>query len=471
MPQYLTNAAPEVKVTLPLLREMPKNPDSSNSTTSTTKSLISVPRDVDQSIVNLRAKVIGQKVSLAGFKNESEDPALRETGRLLQASITTFLVSWYGLQVVPLGQKANLIIANEAEPNVISKLANHAAQIHRNYPPIVVLCSHNSRYKRGLSPPGLRCHVGFIAKPVGPLKLAKAILACFDGDFPLATPGVEIPSNQADSSDLSNVFEGLSLSPHGGEVLDNSRMASDSENARKAIESPTPNAFVEKAAEFPFPEPRDKTSVSKGTAVPGDKKSPSTSLGIVDTLAATFSHSSKVKTASKAPKPSKPKLRSPTLLLVDDNQINIRLLSTYLNRRGYETIHEAQNGLEAVHSVEARPEGYDIIFMDITMPVLDGFGATAQVRAIENKRAETAKSRSGGAGGSPALIIAFTGRSSIEDQTEAVRCGIDLFMTKPVAFKEVGKIIDNWVANRGKEATGSETELEKKYESGSEAAE
>ena len=39
----------------------------------------------------------------------------------------------------------------------------------------------------------------------------------------------------------------------------------------------------------------------------------------------------------------------------------------------------------------------------------------------------------------PALIIAFTGRSSIEDQTDAVRVGIDLFMTKPVALKEVGK--------------------------------
>jgi DNA-binding response OmpR family regulator len=48
----------------------------------------------------------------------------------------------------------------------------------------------------------------------------------------------------------------------------------------------------------------------------------------------------------------------------------------------------------------------------------------------------------------PALIVAFTSRSSIEDQTEAARVGIDLFMTKPVSFKELGKIIDNWAANR-----------------------
>ena len=48
-------------------------------------------------------------------------------------------------------------------------------------------------------------------------------------------------------------------------------------------------------------------------------------------------------------------------------------------------------------------------------------------------------------------LIMFAGRSSIEDQTEAVRVGIDLFMTKPVALKEVGKIIDNWAANRESE--------------------
>ena len=121
---------------------------------------------------------------------------------------------------------------------------------------------------------------------------------------------------------------------------------------------------------------------------------------------------------------------------------------------------ENRNRLEAVQKVEARQNGYDIVFMDITMPILDGFGATRQIRAIEDTRRrrtlETEKSmvtaiqssETQSSNSNSALIIAFTGRSSIEDQTEAVRVGIDLFMTKPVAFKEVGKIIDNWVANR-----------------------
>jgi CheY-like chemotaxis protein len=86
----------------------------------------------------------------------------------------------------------------------------------------------------------------------------------------------------------------------------------------------------------------------------------------------------------------KSKLKPLTLLLVDDNQINLRLLSTYLNRRNYEIVDEAQNGLEAVHRVEARQKGYDIIFIDITMPILNGFGATRQICAIKEKRKKSA---------------------------------------------------------------------------------
>jgi CheY-like chemotaxis protein len=444
---------------------MPRTADSSSSTS---KSIISVPRDTDESIIDLRARVKGQKVILHGFDIETKDPIIREMGKLLKASITTFLANWYGLRVVPPGQKANIIVANEATPGTISTLVKQATSLHKSTPSIIVLCSHSSRFDRSLSSSS-QCNVGFVAKPVGPLKLAKAITQCFEGESGTITPGPDGPTHSSESSDLSNVFEELSLSPRGGEVLDNSRMAADSANARKAIESPTPNAIVEKHAEFPFPQPQpdEKPSFPKSVTMPADKTSLQP-LTDSSTQAASVTLISMEKVTS-APKEPKSKLKSPTMLLVDDNQINLRLLSTYLTRRNYEIIDEAQHGLEAVQKVEARQGGYDIIFMDITMPILDGFGATRQIRAIEDTRqkraSETEKSmdtvmqNSAAQAVSPnsALIIAFTGRSSIEDQTEAVRVGIDLFMTKPVAFKEVGKIIDNWVANREREARGSES--------------
>ncbi len=436
---------------------------------------MSVPRETDESIMDLRKRVKGQKVILHGFEIETVDPVVRETGRRLKASITTFLVNWYGLRVVPWGQKASLIVCNEYRPTMISVLVDQCRRIHKNLgeksmPSIINLCAHSSKFDRGLISTN-QCNVGFVAKPVGPLKLAKAIVQCLEGDSGSVTPGPEGPTAQPESTDLSNVFEGLSMSPRGGEVLDNTRMAADSANARKAIESPTPNAVMEKHAEFPFPQELDtKPSMSRSLAMTLEK----TSLPSViehETEAASLSLAA-VKAVGAASKEPTKKLKVPTLLLVDDNQINLRLLRTYLKRRNYEVVDEACDGLEAVKRFEARGEkGYDVVFMDITMPVLDGFGATRQIRAIEEKRAAAAaegvdaksfeqSGEKGSAGGgrkikNPALIIAFTGRSSIEDQTEAVRVGIDLFMTKPVAFKEVGKIIDNWVANREREATGS----------------
>ncbi len=49
----------------------------------------------------------------------------------------------------------------------------------------------------------------------------------------------------------------------------------------------------------------------------------------------------------------------------------------------------------------------------------------------------------------PALIIALTGLASSRDQSEAFQSGVDLFMTKPVTFRDVGKLLDDWEANVG----------------------
>lgn len=74
------------------------------------------------------------------------------------------------------------------------------------------------------------------------------------------------------------------------------------------------------------------------------------------------------------------------------------------------------------------------------MPVMNGFEATRAIRDMEEERQISS---------SPALIIALTGLASGRDQTEAFTSGVDLFMTKPVSFKEVGQLLDNWETNRG----------------------
>jgi len=153
-----------------------------------------------------------------------------------------------------------------------------------------------------------------------------------------------------------------------------------------------------------------------------------------------------------------------------------------MRKRKYDIIDEAENGLEAVNKFNDREEGYDIIFMDISMPVLDGFGATRQIRAIEESRRRKAFDLDGAVdriiekpgdvaglerltagidGRTPALVIALTGLASSSDQNEAFKSGIDLFLTKPVAFKEVGKLLDNWEANRERDARAVTSESDK----------
>jgi len=78
------------------------------------------------------------------------------------------------------------------------------------------------------------------------------------------------------------------------------------------------------------------------------------------------------------------------------------------------------------------------------MPVMNGFEATRAIRLIEKSR------RTDGPNDNPpALIIALTGLASARDQSDAFTSGVDLFMTKPVSFKEVGRLLDNWESNGG----------------------
>jgi len=90
-----------------------------------------------------------------------------------------------------------------------------------------------------------------------------------------------------------------------------------------------------------------------------------------------------------------------------------------------------------------------ILALDISMPIMNGFEATRAIREVEHKRRRTQGEGRDPAETTPkkALIIALTGLASSRDQTEAYESGVDLFMTKPVSFKEVGRLLDNWEAH------------------------
>jgi CheY-like chemotaxis protein len=89
----------------------------------------------------------------------------------------------------------------------------------------------------------------------------------------------------------------------------------------------------------------------------------------------------------------------------------------------------ATNGLEALEAYAATPEKFGYILMDISMPVMDGLEATRRIRELERRQQLK-----------PATIIALTGLASANSQREAYASGINMYMTKPVRFKELAKV-------------------------------
>jgi len=114
----------------------------------------------------------------------------------------------------------------------------------------------------------------------------------------------------------------------------------------------------------------------------------------------------------------------PRLLLVEDNEMNRDMLSRRLIRRGYEVVL-AEDGALGVE--RARTERPDLILMDMSLPVLDGWEATRQLKADPATR------------GIP--IIALTAHAMAGDEAKARDAGCDDFDTKPVEFARLlGKI-------------------------------
>jgi len=114
----------------------------------------------------------------------------------------------------------------------------------------------------------------------------------------------------------------------------------------------------------------------------------------------------------------------PRILLVEDNEMNRDMLSRRLRRRGFE-VALAVDGAEAVAS--ARADAFDLILMDMSLPVIDGWEATRQLRAAP----ETAT----------VPIIALTAHAMDGDQERARAAGCDDYDTKPVDLDRlVGKM-------------------------------
>ncbi|KAM0188313.1 hypothetical protein ACHAPI_010613 [Fusarium lateritium] len=219
----------------------------------------------------------------------------------------------------------------------------------------------------------------FISRPVGPKKLAKALVLCF-------RRWTKLQATAADRASVSTMLDLPTAEPE---------LAKEKSDVRKGgyFDLVPPVSPQKKRA-------RSDDDDDVQTPLPG---------------------------TVRPALPSQP--QKSRFLLVEDNVINMKILQTYMKKLGlgYDT---ASNGLRALESYKAQEGCYKCILMDISMPVMDGFEATRLIRGFE-KDSDLPRSQ----------IVAISGLASKDAQEDAFANGLDLFLSKPVQLKELSRIL------------------------------
>ena len=116
--------------------------------------------------------------------------------------------------------------------------------------------------------------------------------------------------------------------------------------------------------------------------------------------------------------------KNPAILIVDDDASQTRTISLILKRKGYE-VATAKDGFEAIERVRERP--FDVIFMDIKMPVMNGVEAYKEIKKIRPE----------------AVVMMMTAYAVEELIQEALREGVGGVLYKPIDIESVTALIDD----------------------------
>ena len=137
---------------------------------------------------------------------------------------------------------------------------------------------------------------------------------------------------------------------------------------------------------------------------------------------------------SKSDENKRPDFHTGRILLAEDNELNQEIAEAILGDAGFE-VEIAENGQIAVEMLSRSKHGYyQLVLMDVQMPVMNGYEATREIRALEDRELA----------GIP--ILAMTANAFEEDKQAALRCGMDGHIAKPIdidnLFSTLNKILD-----------------------------
>lgn len=346
----------------------------------------------------------GLRVGLIGFKKVPDNLGLpHKPAPIERELLATTCRSWLQLEVVDEDSdemRPDCIICTDAGMNGLSRSATGGL------PPVVVVCPNGSVAQSLLQQKRLEGgndFFEFITQPIGPHKLAKALLLAMER-------WTEFTTSQERA--LDPIPE---LRPQRSvvDLTHNPKVQDPQENADASISAP---------ALLPTPEPHYAATEppTRELDVRGEIQPTTEATETQVTTNDPSTYSTGEPAGDKVPK---------GFLIVDDNKINLQLLSAFMKKMK-QPYKSASDGLEALQTYSATPGYFRCILMDISMPVMDGLEATRRIREFEHTQ-QLPRS----------LIVALTGMASAKVQQEAFGSGVDFFLPKPVRLKQLTELM------------------------------
>ena len=118
------------------------------------------------------------------------------------------------------------------------------------------------------------------------------------------------------------------------------------------------------------------------------------------------------------------------ILLAEDNELNADIAIAILEEAGL-IIDRVEDGIQCVNRIEQMPAGtYDLIFMDIQMPKMDGYMTTREIRTLKNNKKANIP------------IVAMTANAFEEDKEKSFKAGMNAHITKPIDIEIILAVLD-----------------------------
>ncbi|KAK0485108.1 hypothetical protein IW261DRAFT_1330790 [Armillaria novae-zelandiae] len=354
-------------------------------------------------------------VSLIGFGHDHRGI------QLLESVLKSYLTSW-GFEVrEDRSDLGDILILNEDVDLVINATEQHdtlrpfiVLSGSRGSPKVLSVASEHERI-------GGFCRI--LYKPGGPSRLRTALKLCVHALKIQSRAPETNPSDRKEGLHLDMVTAGVTPSPSMSTI--STRRNSEEAGKFQISRPPLPRSVTAHPLQSPSwtggsVRQETDTAGSSSKQIPEEEQpndsetfSPTINVGMGGTLL-----KSSVGTIQT-------RLSRFKILVVEDNSILRSLLKQWLAKKGYD-FRDAVDGRDGV-KVYQQEGPFDVVLLDLSMPVLDGVGATAEIRQYEASETNSHQH--------PTKILALTGMSSLEDKRRAFEAGVDGYLVKPVAFK------------------------------------